>query len=474
VEIKVDKETGLVKGLGLFDSTMIVAGSMIGSGIFIVPAIIANQVNSVWLLFATWIITAFMTITGALSFAELAAAIPKPGGVYIYLKEAYNEIVGFAYGWTLLLVIQTGTIAAVAVATAKFMGVLFPWVNSTTTLINIGNFHFMTTVQFVAIMSLVILTAINITGIKTGAIVQNIFTSAKVLALLSLIIIGLFFVTEPRLGEALTATPIIPEYDNVFLFGFLSVTAVAMVGALFASDAWFDLTFVAGEVKNPGRNLPLALLAGTGLVSILYILVNLAYVNVLGFEGVMTASEDRVGTAAMSYLYGNAGAAIMAIIILVSTIGCNNGLILSGARVFWAMAKDGLFFHSVGTLNKRFHTPAVSLILQCFWASLLCLSGKYNEILDYVITAGLVFYILTIIGVARMRKKMPDLERPYKVYGYPYLPIAYIIFAGFIIFNLLLYAPNYTWPGLIIVLSGVPVYYLWKLLQRKGMVNDDE
>ncbi len=467
MDIKVDQETGLVKGLGLFDSTMIVAGSMIGSGIFLVSADIARQVNSGWLLLIVWLLTCFMTIIGALSFAELAAAIPKPGGVYIYLKEAYNELTGFLYGWTLLLVIQTGTIAAVGVATAKFFGVLFPWISPNNILISIGTLHLLSTEQFIAISSLVILTVINCTGIKTGALIQNVFTMAKVIALLALIVIGLFFVTESNLTTAIAASPPAEVDPSTFLFGVFSIIAIASVGALFASDAWFDLTFVAGEVKNPGRNLPLALLFGTGIVSVLYILVNIAYMNVLGLEGMQMAESDRVGTAAMNYLYGHAGAMIMAVIILVSTIGCNNGLILSGARVFWAMAKDRLFFRSVGTINKRYHTPAVSLGVQCFWASIICLSGHYSDILDYVITAGLVFYILTIIGVFRLRRKMPDLDRPYKVFGYPYLPAAYIMLASFIVFNLLLYKPKYCWPGLIIVLSGIPVYYFWKRIKEK-------
>jgi APA family basic amino acid/polyamine antiporter len=473
VNVNVDKETGLVQGLGLFDSTMIVAGSMIGSGIFLVTADIARQVNSIWLVLGVWILTSLMTVIGALSFAELAAAIPKPGGVYIYLKEAYNELIGFTYGWTLLLVIQTGTIAAVAVATAKFFGVLFPWINPTSTIINLGQLHILSTEQFIAITSLIILTALNITGIKTGAIVQNVFTMAKVVALLALIAIGLFFVPDAQLATTLTTNPVIPPTDQNYIFGIGSIIAIATVGALFSSDAWFDLTFVAGEVKKPGKNLPLALLFGTGVVSILYILVNIAYFNVLGLEGVQLAESDRVGTAVMSYLFGTTGALIMAVIILVSTIGCNNGLILSGARVFWAMARDGLFFSKVGETNKKYHTPAISLIIQCVWASVLCLSGRYSDILDYVITSGLVFYILTIIGVFLLRKKQPDLYRPYKVYAYPYFPIIYIILASFIVFNLLLYKPLYCWPGLIIVLSGVPVYFLWKKFGQKELRHEN-
>lgn len=465
---KTGQESDFIRGLGLFDSTMIVAGSMIGSGIFIVSADIARQVNSAWLLLLVWIITGIMTIIGALTFAELAAAMPKAGGVYVFLKEAWSELVGFAYGWTLLLVIQTGTIAAVAVATAKFLGVIFPWITSTTMLINIGSFHFLSVEQFVAISSLIILTWINCTGVKSGAIVQNVFTIAKVIALLGLIIIGLFFYTSANPANT-AALPIVPHVANNtnYLFGLYSVIAIASVGALFSSDAWFGVTFLAAEVKDASRILPLALLFGTGLVSVLYILANVSYLKVLGLPGIQMAAEDRVGTAAISQMFGSSGAIIMAAIILVSTIGCNNGLIMSGARVFWAMAKDNLFFKQIGSLDPKSHAPVKSLIIQCIWASVICLSGQYSQILDYVICAGLVFYILTILGVFRLRKTQPDLPRPYKVVGYPVLPIIYLIFAFFIIFNLLLYKPLYCWPGLIIVLSGVPVYYIWKSLQNK-------
>lgn len=466
-----NQEAGFIKGLGLFDSTMIVAGSMIGSGIFLVSADIARQVNSVFLVYAVWILSAVMTIIGALSYAELAASLPKAGGVYVFLKEAWNELVGFAFGWTLLLVIQTGTIAAVAVATAKFLGVIFPWISSQNFLITFGSFHFLSTEQFVAISSLIILTAINCTGVKSGAMVQNVFTIAKVIALIGVIIVGLFFVQNAGVPEYVTqAAAAAPEKS--FIFGVVSLVAIASVGALFSSDAWFGITFIAAEIKNPAKVLPLALLFGTGLVSVLYIMSNFAYLNGLGLEGVQMAPEDRVGTALMMHLFGPVGAIIMAVIILISTIGCNNGLILAGSRVYWAMAKDNLFFKKVGSINPKYHTPIVSLIVQCAWASVLCLSGRYSDILDYVICAGLIFYILTILAVFRLRKKQPDLPRPYKVVAYPYLPVIYILLAGFVVINLLLYKPLYCWPGLIIVLSAVPVYYIWKSLQKKANAND--
>lgn len=465
------QEGHFVKGLGLFDSTMVVAGSMIGSGIFLVSYTIARQVNDINLLYLVWILTGLMTVIGALSFAELAAAMPKAGGVYVYLKEAYNKLTGFVYGWTLLLVIQTGTIAAVAVATAKFFGVLFPWISSKIFLINIAGYSIFSTEQCVAISSLIILTAINCTGIKSGALVQNIFTVCKVIALLGIIIVGLLFATNAGAPEFIGIGAALPENDNL-IFGVASLISIASVGALFSSDAWFGVTFIAAEIKNPSKVLPLALLFGTGIVCILYFLVNLAYINVLGLEGIQFAPEERVGTATMMHLFGPIGASIMAIIILISTIGCNNGLIMAGSRVYWAMAKDGLFFKKVGTINAKFNTPIFSLIVQCFWASILCMSGRYSDILDYVICAGLVFYILTIIAVFRLRKNQPDLERPYKVIFYPYLPLLYIALAGFIIVNLLIYKPGYCWPGVIIVLSGIPVYYIWTSFKKTGESND--
>lgn len=465
-------ESEFIKGLGLFDSTMIVAGSMIGSGIFIVSADISRQVGSAWLLLAVWLLSSIMTMIGALSFGELAASMPKAGGVYIYLKEAWNELVGFAYGWTLLLVIQTGTIAAVAVATGKFLGLIFPWISSTNILVNIGDFHFFSTQQLISISTLIILTYINCTGVKTGAIVQNVFTVAKVIALLGLIAIGLFFVGDnSHLMQTLETSQVVSSHD--YMFGILSVIAIASVGALFSSDAWFDITFVAAEVKDASKILPLALLFGTGLVSILYFMANIAYLNVLGIEGIKMAAEDRVATAAMDSIIGQSGAIIMAVIILISTVGCNNGLIMSGARVYWAMARDNLFFSRVGEINPKYHTPINSLIIQCAWACVICLSGQYSQILDYVICAGLIFYILTILGVYRLRKLQPDLPRPYKVLGYPYLPAIYIVLAAFIAINLLIYKPAYCWPGMIIVLSGVPVYYLWKKV-LKGNNNELE
>ncbi|MEW5819905.1 MAG: amino acid permease [Cyanobacteriota bacterium] len=466
------KEGEFIQGLGLFDATMVVAGSMIGSGIFIVSVNTAKIVNNYWLLLLVWLLTGVMTIIGALSYAELAAALPKAGGVYVYLKEAWNELVGFVFGWTLLLVIQTGTIAAVAVATAKFLGVMFPWISSANMLINIGNIHILSTEQFVAISSLIILTAINCTGVKSGAMVQNIFTIAKVIALLGLIIVGLFFVSNAGVPEYIANANTYAQPEFKLLFGVASLIAIASVGALFSSDAWFGVTFIAGEIKNPAKVLPLALLLGTGLVTVLYILANVAYLNALGLEGIQFAPEERVGTAIMQHVFGPTGAIVMAIIILVSTIGCNNGLIMAGSRVYWAMAKDNLFFKMVGKIDPKYNTPIISLIVQCTWASILCLSGQYNDLLEYIICTGLVFYILTILCVFRLRKKQPDLPRPYKVIGYPYLPIIYIFMAGFIVLNLLVDKPKYCIGGFLIALTGIPVYLIWKKVNQKREINE--
>lgn len=468
-------------GLGLFDSTMIVIGSMIGSGIFIVSADIARTVGSPGFVLLTWIITGFMTLIAALSYGELAGMMPHVGGQYAYLREAYNPFIGFLYGWTLFLVIQTGTIAAVAMAFAKFSAVLIPALGEQTRILSIGKFH-VSAAQCVAMFSLVLLTAINTRGLQGGKIVQNIFTSTKVLALAVLIILGIFIqrnsdvsaVNYASLWNASKATLNEGILSVVPLAGFslLAALGVAMVGSLFSSDAWNNITFTAGEVKNPNRNIPLSLALGVGIVTLVYILTNIAYLSVLPLQGnpgagdptgrgIQFAASDRVGTAAAEMIFGNYGATIMAILIMVSTFGCNNGLILAGARVYYAMAKDGLFFKSSATLNRR-SVPGVALIVQGIWACLLCLSGTYGDLLDYVIFAVLIFYILTIAGIFILRKKNPHAHRPYKALGYPFVPAVYIILALAISIDLLIYKPQYTWPGLIIVLLGIPVYFLWK------------
>jgi APA family basic amino acid/polyamine antiporter len=448
---------GLVKGLGLMDATTLVMGSMIGSGIFIVSADISRQVNSPGLLIAVWVATALLTMVAALSYGELAAAMPHAGGQYVYLREAFGPLTGFLYGWTMFLVIQTGTIAAVAVAFAKFVGVFFPSVSAQNYLFGAGKLG-VTTQQLMAIATLVLLTAVNTRGLRTGAIVQNIFTVAKVAALLGLIGMGFF---AGRNVQAVTAN--FTDFWRNASWGWTTVqiVGVAMVGSLFSSDAWNNITFTGAEVRNPKRNLPLALALGVAAVSTLYILCNFVYLNVLTLDAIKTAAEDRVGTATAAAILGPVAVQLMAAAIMISTFGCMNGLILAGARVYYAMALDGLFFKKVAQLDPVHHAPRTSLIVQCIWAALLTLSGTYNDLLDYVIFAVVLFYIATITGLFVLRRTRPDMERPYKALGYPVLPALYIVTAGVIEVLLLLYKPNYTWPGLIIVLLGIPVYFLW-------------
>ena len=451
-------DAGFVKGLGLVSATTLVMGSMIGSGIFIVSADIARQVNSPGLMMLTWVITAVLTLIAALSYGELAAAMPHAGGQYVYLRESFGPMSGFLYGWTLFLVIQTGTIAAVAVAFAKFSGVFVPWISAQNWLIAGPRFG-LNTQQLVAIAVLVLLTWSNTRGIRTGAAIQNVFTFAKTGALLGLVGFGLWL---GRNTEAVTRN-FGSFWDNAdWTFNTIRLVGVAMVGALFSSDAWNNVTFTAGEVRNPRRNLPLSLALGVGVVSLLYIASNLVYLNVLPLEAIQHAPEDRVATAAAARMLGPLAVQLMAAAIMVSTFGCANGMILAGARVYYAMARDGLFFRRAGTLDPRRHTPVFALVIQCAWAALLTMSGSYSELLDYVIFAVVLFYILTIAGLFVLRRTRPDMDRPYRAFGYPLLPAAYIVIAGAIEVLLLLYKPSYTWPGLIIVLLGVPVYFLWK------------
>ena len=489
------KTPELVKGLGLFDSTMIVCGSMIGSGIFIVSADIVHQVQSPALLLVVWVVAGIMTLIGALSYGELAAAMPQAGGQYVYLRESLGPLWGFLYGWTLLLVIQTATIAAVAIAFAKFTAVLIPWFSAGAwiwKLGTVGPWHFwfgalgpynvgLNHQNLLAILSIVLLTWINTRGLRIGKIVQNVFTVAKVGSLAGLVIIGFWsstliarqanFTDFWRNAGLWVMHPYPPEHP-IWTIGTLSLVAVALVGALFSADAWNNITFTAAEVKNPSRNLPLSLALGTGIVILLYTLANVAYLRVLPItgdpngatavaRGIEFAADGRVGTAVAEVAFGPAGAIVIAIAILISGFGCNNGLILSGARVYYAMSKDRLFFKSVGKVNK-FHAPAAALVVQCIWAAVLCLSGTYSQLLDFLIFAVLIFYILTLSGLFILRWKRPDMERPYRAFGYPFLPALYLVMAVFIEIQLLRYKPQYTWPGLIIVLLGVPVYLLWK------------
>jgi APA family basic amino acid/polyamine antiporter len=490
----------LVKGLGLFDSTMIVVGSMVGSGIFIVSADIAHQVQSPGLLLLVWLASGLMTLIGALSFGELAAAMPHAGGQYVYLRESCGPVFGFLYGWSMLLVIETATIAAVAIAFAKFSGVLAPWFSPTIWIWKIGTFGpwnlwfgqlgpynvGLNRQNLLAILSIVLLTWINTRGLRMGKIVQNIFTVAKTISLAGLVLLGIIFSTSAARSANFTGFwrnagwstlhPYPPDHST-WMIATITLVGVAMVGSLFAMDSWNSVTFTAAEVKNPGRNLPLSLALGTAIVVALYTLGNVAYLRVLPLSGdangitaisrgIEFAAEGRVATAVTQVIFGPSGAALMAIAILISTFGCNNGVILSGARIYYAMAKDGLFFKSVATVNRN-HVPAVALVLQCIWASVLCLSGTYGQLLDFLIFAQLLFYILTLGGLFILRARRPDMPRPYRAFGYPVLPALYIVMAGFLEIQLLRYKPQYTWPGLIIVLLGLPVYALWKLAGKR-------
>ena len=453
--------TGLIKGLGLLDATTIVMGSMIGSGIFIVSADIARQTGSPGLVMMTWLVTALMTLIAALSYGELAALMPRAGGQYVYLREAFGPLSGFLYGWTLFLVIQTGTIAAVAVAFARFTAELVPWFAAGNYLVRVGRFGF-STQHALAIAVLVFLTWINTRGLRTGAIVQNVFTVAKTGSLLGLAALGLLY----RNPEAVSRN--FSDFWSGAEWGWTAVrvVGVAMVGALFSSDAWNNVTFTGEEVRNPRRNLPLALGIGVTAISLLYLAANFAYLNLLPLEAIQNAPEDRVATAAVAVAFGPRAVEIMAVAIMISTFGCMNGMILAGARVYYAMARDGLFFRGVARIDPRRHTPAVSLAVQCAWACLLTLSGTYSDLLDYVIFAVLLFYMLTIAGVFVLRRRRPDWDRPYRAIGYPVVPALYVAAAGLIEVLLLIYKPRYTWPGLIIVLLGVPVYYLWRNKQQ--------
>ncbi|MDP4281661.1 MAG: amino acid permease [Bacteroidota bacterium] len=464
------------KSLNLFDSTAIVAGSMIGSGIFIVSADIARQVGSPGWLIIVWIVSGIMTTFAALSYGELAGMFPHAGGQYVYLKEAYNPMVGFLYGWTLFLVIQTGTIAAVGMAFAKFLGVMIPSISESVIWFH---FHFLKfgPAQIVAILSIVFLSWVNTRGINAGKSIQNAFTSGKVFLLLMFIIVGLAFASNSgaiHINRQIFWEPSqVKNGINYPIGGFALIAAIgmAMVGSLFSSDAWNNITFTAAEVINPRKNIPLSLFFGTFIVTVMYLLANVVYITALPLRGdpagqsviergMQFALNDRLGTASFSGILGNYAVIVMAIFIVISTFGCNNGLILSGARVYYAMAADRLFFRRTGNLNKK-GVPANGLLIQCIWASLLCLSGTYSQLLDYVVFAVLIFYVLTIIGLFILRKKKPDMERTYKAFGYPVIPLSYILMAMTVMFILLIFKPDYTWPGLIVVLLGIPVYYLY-------------
>jgi APA family basic amino acid/polyamine antiporter len=457
--------SNLVKGLGLLDATTLVIGSMIGSGIFIVSADIARQTKSPSLLIMTWVVTAALTLIAALSYGELAAAMPQAGGQYVYLREAFGPLSGFLFGWTLFLVIQTGTIAAVAVAFAKYTGVFVPWISAQNYLVGQGKLG-VTTQQALAIAVVALLTWVNSRGIRTGALIQNVFTFAKTAALLCLVVLGFLLGRNPQ-----AVSENFHDFWRNASWGFDSIrlVGVAMVGALFSSDAWNNVTFTAGEVRNPKRNLPISLALGVGIVSLLYIATNFVYLSVLPLDAIQNAPEDRVATAVAARMFGPIAVQLMAAAIMVSTFGCANGLILSGARVYYAMALDGLFFRRAAALHPKWNAPTFALAIQGAWTALLTLSGRYGDLLDYVIFAVLLFYILTIAGVFALRRARPEMERPYRAFGYPVLPALYIAIAGLIEILLLIYKPDYTWPGLIIVLLGVPVYFLWRTKQAPSV-----
>jgi APA family basic amino acid/polyamine antiporter len=444
------------KKLSLFDSTAIIVGSMIGSGIFIVSAEIARQVQTPGMLLLAWVVTGIITIFGALSYGELAAAMPKAGGQYVYIKEAFGPFYGFLYGWTLFAVIQTGTIAAVAVAFAKFTGVFFPAISGTNLIFEVGVLK-VSTQQGLAILLIIFLSLYNFRNIKAGALLQNIFTVSKILALLLLIILGIYFGINGH-GSSENFKPAFPDIITLTTIG---IFGAAMTGSLFSADAWNNITFTAGEVKNPQRNLPLSLAIGTSTVIILYLLANIAYIYVLPIEKIQHAENDRVATLLMETILGNSGKLFMAAMIMVSTFGCLNGCILTAARVYYAMALDKMFLSPAAKLNKN-HVPANSLTMQCVWASLLCLTGTYGDLLNYIMFAVMLFYILTISGLFVLRVKKPNMERPYRAFGYPVIPAVYILLAILVAINMFIYQTKFSLYGLIIILTGVPIYYFFK------------
>lgn len=465
--------TGFKQTLGLFDGTMIVAGSMIGSGIFIVSADIMRNVGSPGWLIVVWLITGFMTITAALSYGELSGMFPRAGGQYVYLKEAYNPLIGFLYGWSFFAVIQTATIAAVGVAFSKFLAYLVPELGNEYLLFNIGNLKIFSG-QLVAIAIIILLTYVNTRGVKEGKLIQRVFTSAKLLALFGLIIFGFVLVknsfwAENWSGGGFDAAQAAKDAQGGWVPGsaftaigttaLIGAIAVSMTGSVFSSDAWNNVTFIAGEMKNPKRNIGLSLFLGTLIVTIIYVMANLMYVNVLPLSGIANAPSDRVAVAAANGIFPDFGTTLIAILIMVSTFGCNNGLILAGARVYNTMAKDGLFFKRAGNLNKN-SVPEFALWIQCIACCAWCLSGKYGQLLDMISFVVVMFYILTIAGLFILRKKRPDAERPYRAFGYPVLPILYILMGLAFCILLIQYRPDFVWPGLIIVAIGFPLYYI--------------
>lgn len=457
--------------LGLWDGTMIVAGSMIGSGIFIVSADIMRNVGSPGLLIAVWLITGFMTITAAVSYGELSGMFPKAGGQYVYLKEAYNPLMGFLYGWSFFAVIQTATIAAVGVAFARFSAYLFPWMSETNVIADLG-FITLSAAQLTAILIIILLTYINTRGVKEGKLIQSVFTVSKLIALFGLIVFGFILVKQnywnenwqkgfqsmQDLGEN-GAGKVATGWTQIGGLALLGAIAASMTGSLFSSDAWNNVTFIAGEIKNPKRNIGLSLFLGTLIVTFLYVTANLMYIYVLPLDDIAYPKADRLAISAANQIFGDSGKIVIAILIMVSTFGCINGLVLAGARVYYTMANDGLFFKNAKNLNKN-AVPEWALWAQCLVASLLCLSGEYGNLLDMISFVVVIFYTLTIAGIFILRKKQPNTERPYKAFGYPFLPGLYILMGSAFCILLIIYKPGYTWPGLIITLIGIPLYYI--------------
>jgi APA family basic amino acid/polyamine antiporter len=462
---KTAADSGFRRALTLRDATTLVIGSMIGSGIFIVSADIGRTMGSVGWLLMVWVVSGLMTLFGALSYGELAAAMPRAGGQYVFLREGLGLLPGFLYGWTLFVVIQTGTIAAVAVAFARFLGVFIPSV-SPDVFLSFGHLPMpggtielgLSPQRVVAILIIAILTMVNMRGVREAKWVQNVFTIAKTAALAGLILIGII------LGH--NANAINANFHNMFsgvpTQPLLLAFGASMVGALFSSDAWNNVTFAAAEVEAPERNLPRALALGTGIVTLLYLLANFAYLAVLTLPEIQNAPQDRVGTLALQHVFGNAGMYMMAGAILVSTFGCINGLILAGSRVYYAMARDKLFFEKAGHLSPKTHVPVWALGAQGVWTALLTLTGTYGNLLDYVIFAALIFYAMTMVALFRLRVTQPDLPRPYKAFGYPFIPGLYMIAAAGVAIILLVAKPVFSFSGLFVVLLGIPVYFVWR------------
>src|SRR5450631_3552343 len=479
--------------LGLTDATMIVAGSMIGSGIFLVSADIVRNVGGAGWLILVWVLTGFMTLTAAVSYGELSGMFPKAGGQYVYLREAYNPLVSFLYGWSIFAVIQTGTIAAVGVAFSRYAAFLIPVLGEDHHILRLQKgvntcgdpvYFTINAAQIVSILLIGFLTYTNTRGVKGGKWIQNIFTSTKLLALFGIIIAG-FIAFHPEVWHANWAAAWVATKStlkdacnpslgfNIHSIGgaaLLGGMAAAMVGSVFSSDAWNNVTFIAGEIKNPQKNIGLSLFLGTLIVTVIYICANLMYVAVLPMDGIAHAEKDRIAVAASQVIFGKSGTYLIALLIMVATFGCNNGLILAGARVYYTMAKDKLFFRQAGKLNKN-AVPQWALWAQFVVASILCLSGKYGDLLDMISFVVVIFYVLTILGIFILRKKKPDLPRPYKAFGYPLLPMLYILMGSSFCVLLIFYKPEFTWPGLIIALLGIPLYYLARVGNRDNQAE---